>query len=68
MIAITNGEAPPVMVTPERAATIADTSITTIWRAVRAGRLQSYKRGRKDTRFLQSDVEAFKRSRSRERC
>jgi hypothetical protein len=65
MITTTN-ETPPVMVTPERAAMIANTSITTIWRAVRTGKLQSYKRGPKDTRFLQSDVETFKLSRSRE--
>ena len=63
---MTTTNEPSTMVTPERAAMIADTSLTTIWRAVRAGKLQSYKRGPKDTRFLQSDVEAFKRNRSRE--
>jgi excisionase family DNA binding protein len=53
------------MLTPEGAAQAANTSISTIWRAVRAGKLPSYRRGNKDTRFLPTDVDAFKRSRSR---
>jgi excisionase family DNA binding protein len=53
------------MLTPEGAAQAANTSISTIWRAVRAGKLPSYRRGNKDTRFLPADVDAFKRSRSR---
>ena len=53
------------MLTPEGAAQAANTSISTIWRAVRTGKLPSYKRGNKDTRFLPADVNAFKRSRSR---
>jgi excisionase family DNA binding protein len=56
---------PPAMLTPEAAAQEADTSISTIWRAVRDGKLPSYRRGKRDTRFLAADVAAFKRSRSR---
>jgi excisionase family DNA binding protein len=56
---------PATMLTPEGAATAADTSVSTIWRAVRDGRLPSYRRGKRDTRFLPADVAAFKRSRSR---
>ena len=57
----------PVMMTIERAAVAADTSVNTIWRAVRAGRLPSYKSGPRDTRFLSSDVETFKLERERSR-
>jgi excisionase family DNA binding protein len=53
------------MLTPEGAAQAAETSISTIWRAVRDGKLPSYRRGKRDTRFLPADVDAFKRSRSR---
>ena len=53
------------ILTPEGAAQAANTSISTIWRAVRAGKLPSYRRGKCDTRFLPADVAAFKRSRSR---
>jgi hypothetical protein len=53
------------MLTPEGAAQAANTSISTIWRAVRAGKLPSYRRGDKDTRFLPADVAAFRRSRRR---
>jgi excisionase family DNA binding protein len=53
------------MLTPEGAAQAANTSISTIWRAVRTGKLPSYRRGRRDTRFLPADVAAFKASRSR---
>jgi hypothetical protein len=56
---------PTAMLTPEAAAQEADTSISTIWRAVRDGKLPSYRRGKRDTRFLPADVAAFKRSRSR---
>jgi Helix-turn-helix domain len=56
---------PAAMLTPEAAAQEADTSVSTIWRAVREGKLASYRRGRRDTRFLPADVAAFKRSRSR---
>jgi hypothetical protein len=58
----------PVMMTIERAAVAADTSVNTIWRAVRAGRLSSYKSSPRDTRFLSSDVEAFKLERSQRRA
>ena len=59
---------PTAMLTPERAATIVDVSLNKLWRAVRNGKLQSYKNGPKSTRFLRADIEAFKRSRSREGC
>jgi excisionase family DNA binding protein len=64
MVTITTNE-PAAMLTPEGAATVAETSISTIWRAVRAGKLPFYRRGKRDTRFLPADVTAFKRSRSR---
>jgi excisionase family DNA binding protein len=60
--------APAMLMTVERAAIAAETSVNTIWRAVRAGKLPSYKSGPKDTRFLSSDVEAFKLERSRRRA
>jgi hypothetical protein len=56
---------PAGLLTPEGAAMVADTSISTIWRAVRDGKLPSYRRGKRDTRFLPADVAAFKRGRSR---
>jgi excisionase family DNA binding protein len=55
------------MMTVEHAAIAADTSVNTIWRAVRAGKLPRYRSGLKDTRFLSSDVEAFKLGRMRTR-
>ena len=58
----------PVMMTVERAAIAAETSVNTIWRAVRAGKLPSYKSAPRDTRFLSSDVEAFKLERSQRRA
>jgi excisionase family DNA binding protein len=57
----------PTMMTVEHAAIAADTSVNTIWRAVRTGKLPSYRRGPRDTRFLSADVEKLKESRSRRR-
>ena len=57
----------PAMLTVEHAAVAADTSVNTIWRAVRAGKLLSYRRGPRDTRFLSTDVEKFKESRLQRR-
>lgn len=56
-----------LLLTAEQAAVAAGTSLPTIWRAVRAGKLASYRRGagRRGTRFLPADVGAFKRNRSR---
>ena len=64
----TNPGSPEAMLTPERAAMTADVSVATVWRAVRTGKLASYKRGPRDTRFLHSDVEVFKQRRRREGC
>jgi excisionase family DNA binding protein len=60
--------APAMLMTVEHAAIAAETSVNTIWRAVRSGKLPSYKSGPKDTRFLSSDVEALKLERSRRRA
>jgi excisionase family DNA binding protein len=67
MDAITTTEFTAALLTAEQAAVAAGTSLPTIWRAVRAGMLPSYRRGggRRGTRFLPADVAAFRRSRSR---
>jgi predicted DNA-binding transcriptional regulator AlpA len=57
-----------MMMTVEHAAIAADTSVNTIWRAVRTGKLPRYKRGPRDTRFLSADVEAFKLARHQRRA
>ena len=58
----------PVMMTVEHAAIAADTSVNTIWRAVKSGKLPAYRRGLKATRFLSADVEAFKLERHQRRA
>ena len=65
---ITASELAAALLTAEQAAVAAGTSLPTIWRAVRAGKLPSYRRGagRRGTRFLPADVAAFKRSRERQ--
>jgi excisionase family DNA binding protein len=64
---ITPSDLVAALLTAEQAAVAAGTSLPTIWRAVRAGKLASYRRGagRRGTRFLPADVDAFKRSRGR---
>lgn len=64
---IMNAMDAPMLMTVEHAAMVADVSVNTIWRAIREGKLPSYKRGPRDTRFLRSDVETFIQSRSRSR-
>jgi excisionase family DNA binding protein len=67
MDVITKSELAAALLTAEQAAVAAGTSLPTIWRAVRAGKLPSYRRGagRRGTRFLPADITAFKASRSR---
>jgi excisionase family DNA binding protein len=64
---ITMSELAAALLTAEQAAVAAGTSLPTIWRAVRSGKLPSYRRGagRRGTRFLPSDVAAFKANRRR---
>jgi excisionase family DNA binding protein len=55
------------MLTVEHAAVAAGVSVNTIWRAVRGGKLERYRRGPQDTRFLSSDIERFKERRLQRR-